>query len=73
MEKRSCIVLRHKATGLYFDRMADHSSKLWSAWRFPDADYLSIWLDTHSYAPEFPEDYEALEVEMNISIKEVER
>ncbi|WP_308636145.1 hypothetical protein [Paenibacillus silvisoli] len=70
MEKRTCIVLRHKATGLYFDRMADHSSKLWGAWRFPDAEYLQIWLDTHSYAPEQPGDYEPVEVEMVIKIKE---
>lgn len=68
MEKRSNIVLRHKATGLYFDRVAEHTSKLWTAWRFPDADYLAIWLETHSYAPEISE-YEPIEIEMTISIK----
>jgi hypothetical protein len=50
--------------------MAEHSKNLWTAWRFPDYDYLQIWFDTHSYAPEFPEDYEPVEVEMTIQVKE---
>lgn len=69
MEKRSNIVLRHKQSGLFFDRMAEHSGKLWTAWRFPDAEYLAVWLETHSYAPNADE-YEAIEVEMTITIKE---
>lgn len=70
MEKRSNIVLRHKKTGLYFDRLAEHSSKLWMAWRFPDQDYLAIWLETHGYAPN-PDEYEPIEIVMTISIKGV--
>lgn len=69
MEKRSNIVLRHRETGLYFDRLAEHSSKLWMAWRFPDLEYLAIWFDNHGYAPE-PSEYEPVEVEMTITIKE---
>lgn len=68
MEKRSNIVLRHKQSGLFFDRMAEHSSKLWTAWRFPDQAYLAIWLETHSYAPEQPDEYEPIEIEMTIKI-----
>lgn len=70
MEKRSNIVLRHKETGLYFDRMADHTTKLWSAWRFPDEQYLEVWFQTHSYAPAHPSEYEPVEIELTIAIKE---
>jgi hypothetical protein len=70
MEKRSAIVLKHKHTGLYYDKMAEHSKNLWTAWRFPDYDYLEIWLETHSYAPEHPGEYEPVEIELTIAIKE---
>jgi hypothetical protein len=72
MEKRSNLVLRHKQSGLFFDRMADHSSKLWMAWRFPDAEYLQVWFETHGYAPD-PNEYEPIEIELTIAIKEVMR
>lgn len=72
MEKRSHIILRHKESGLFYSYMADHTTKLWSAWRFDDAEYLAIWLENHSYAPENPGDYEQLEVVSTISIKECE-
>jgi hypothetical protein len=71
MEKRSNIVLRHKTTGLYFGRMGDRTNKLWLAWRFPDPQYLEVWLDTHSYAPDSPDDYEPVEIMMTIEIKEI--
>lgn len=70
MEKRSNIVLRDKKSGLYFGRMGDRTTKLWLAWRFPDAQYLEVWLDAHSYAPDNPDDFEPIEIEMTIKIVE---
>lgn len=69
MEKRSGIVLRHKKTGLYFNKHAEHGKELWQAWRFPDLGYLQIWFDAHSYAPN-QGDYEPIEIEQTIATKE---
>lgn len=70
MERKTRFVLRHRTTGLYYGRMADHTKSLWSAWRFLDEQYIEVWLQTHSYAPAHPEEYEAVPVEMTIEVEE---
>lgn len=69
METKDSIILRHKETGLYFSRMADHTKQLWSAWRFPDQQYLEVWFENHSYAPD-PDEYEPVSVKLTIEVNE---
>jgi len=67
METKNNLVLRHKKTGNYFSYMADHTNKLFQAWRFIDEHYLNIWFQTHSYAPD-PDEYEIIPVKLTIEV-----
>jgi hypothetical protein len=65
MESKINFVLRSKANGLYFSRMAGLTVHLWSAWRFTDKEYLYVFLKTHGYAPDIDE-YEIVPVKLTI-------
>lgn len=66
MEKRRAIVLRHKRTGLYYDKMNGHGKELWQARRFINEEQLAAWLEVSIYRPEDPDEYEPVEVELTI-------
>lgn len=69
MDTRSAIVLRHKPTGLYFSKMADHTKSLWGAWRFRDEQELETFFKVHSYAPDHPEQYESVAIRLSIELE----
>lgn len=52
MESSSRVVLKHKETGLYFSRMADHTKSLKQAMRWLDEEQCEVWLHTSHYAPD---------------------
>jgi hypothetical protein len=66
MEKQNAIVLRHKKTGLYYDRMDGHGKELWQARRFMNEEQLSIWLAVSIYRPDDADEYEPVQVELTI-------
>lgn len=70
MEERMGFVLRHKETGLYYDRMAEHTTKLWSAWRFIDEQQLQTWMQVAMYAPAHPDEYEPIKVKLTIDLED---
>lgn len=66
MEKRSAIVLRHKKTGLYYDKMNGHGKELWQARRFINKEQLAAFSEVSIYRPANPDEYEPVEVELTI-------
>lgn len=70
MEKRDSLILRHKKTGLFLDRMNNLSKELWQARRFVNEEQLDVFINVSIYSPENPEDYEPVKVKL--TIQEVE-
>lgn len=66
MEKRTALVLRHKRTGLFYDKMNGHNKELWQARRFMNEEQLAVWSEVSIYRPEDPDEYEPVEVELTI-------
>ncbi|CAM4100770.1 hypothetical protein L1N85_10875 [Paenibacillus alkaliterrae] len=66
MEKRTALVLRHKKTGLYYDKMNGHGKELWQARRFMNEEQLAVWSEASIYRPDDPDEYEPVVVEMSI-------
>lgn len=70
MESRTRLVLKHKATGLYFSNMADHTKRLFDARRFYDTEQADAYLRTSMYAPENPKEYALIPVKQTIEEEE---
>lgn len=69
METKTRYVLKHES-GQYYSQKAEHTRKLWEAWRFFDEDQAQVWIYNSNYAPKHPEKYKLIAVRM--TIEEVE-
>jgi len=70
MESWTGYVLKHKQTGLYWSKMADHTTKLRQAKRFYDADEANVYMEVSHYKPDRPDEYELQEVELTMKERE---
>lgn len=70
MESWHGYVLKHKHTGLYWSKMADHTTKLRQAKRFYDADEANIYMEVSNYRPDRPDEYELKEIELTMKERE---
>jgi hypothetical protein len=71
METKHSLVLKHQS-GLYLSHSPDefpHTKQIARARRFMNAEQLQAFLQVSDYAPEHPEEYEIVEIE--IQYKEV--
>lgn len=72
METKHRLVLKHES-GLYLSASVDefpHTKQIARARRFLNAEQVAAFIQTSTYAPEVPDEYEIVEIE--ISYKERE-
>lgn len=68
MEVKHRFVLRHKESGQYWDQLTGLTTHLWRSRRFPDREFIEVWLDNSVYAPKNREDFEVVPVQMTIEV-----
>ncbi|MVP00384.1 hypothetical protein [Paenibacillus lutrae] len=71
MRSKTRCVIQRKGTDAYLNRRGDGlTGDLFAAIRFPSLEECSEWLLNCIYAPEDTENYECVEVEISIQIKQ---